>query len=406
MSQHSFVRGGLKAAAVLGIAALAGLVGPGTANAQKTIKVGVSLPLTGADAEDAIHVKNGIQMATDEVNAAGGAGGYKIDLVVYDSGTASAGQYDPAQAATNAKKFVGDAMVVGAIGPMMSGEGKAMTPILSEANLATITPSSTNPDITNPAFAAQYKPKGKAIYFRTVTTDAFQGPNMANYLVHAQKIKSVFVLDDGGAFGVGIADSFQKRAGELGVKILGRDRLDPKEADYKTILTKIKGLNPDALYYGGVMQAAAKLAPQSFEVMPRAIKAGSDGVYDLSWPNQSGKEAVDGWFCSQASPELVTAPKVEAWVTKFKSDMKRDPTNYAITSYDAVLVIADAVERTAKANKAITRTNLRDAIQATKLASIQGPIAFDANGDILTRTVPIYQWRDGETKYVGVAPEK
>ena len=86
--------------------------------------------------------------------------------------------------------------------------------------------------------------------------------------------------------------------------------------------------------------------------------------------------------------------------------MKRDPTNYAITSYDAVLVIADAVERTAKANKAITRTTLRDAIQATKLASIQGPIAFDANGDILTRTVSIYQWRDGEIKYVGVAPEK
>jgi branched-chain amino acid transport system substrate-binding protein len=110
----------------------------------------------------------------------------------------------------------------------------------------------TNPDITDPKFQPQYRPKGKAVYFRTVTTDAYQGPNMANYLFHAQKIKSVFVLDDGGAFGVGIADSFQKRAGELGVKILGRDRLDPKEADYRTILTKIKGLNPDALYYGGV----------------------------------------------------------------------------------------------------------------------------------------------------------
>ncbi len=215
-----------------------------------------------------------------------------------------------------------------------------------------------------------------------------------------------YVLDDGGAFGVGIADSLQRRAQELGVKVVGRDRLDPKEPDYKTVLTKIKGLNPDALYYGGVMQAAAKLAPQAYEVMPRAIKAGSDGVYDLSWPKQSGKEAVEGWFCSQASPELVTAPKVEAWVTKFKSDMKRDPTNYAITAYNAVHVIADAVERTAKAGKPLTRTNLRDAIQATKVGSIQGPIAFDANGDILTKTVSIYQWRDGEIKYVAVAPEK
>src|SRR2546423_9491140 len=122
----------------------------------------------------------------------------------------------------------------------MSGEGKAISPILSEADMATITPSSTNPDITDPKLQAQFRPKGKAVYFRTVTTDAFQGPNMANYLFHAQKVKSVYVLDDGGAFGVGIADSFQKRAGELGVKILGPDRLAPKVTDYKTNLTNIK----------------------------------------------------------------------------------------------------------------------------------------------------------------------
>jgi branched-chain amino acid transport system substrate-binding protein len=370
------------------------------------VKIGLSLPLTGSDADGADAILKGAQMAIAEVNAKGGVKGYKLEAVVFDSATPAAGQYDPAQAATNYKKFVADALVMAAVGPVMSGEGKAISPIMSEADMATITPSSTNPDITDPKFQTQYRPKGKAVYFRTVTTDAFQGPNMANYLVHAQKIKSVFVLDDGGAFGVGIADSFQKRVGELGVKILGRDRLDPKEADYKTILTKIKGLNPDALYYGGVMQAAAKLAPQSYEVMPKVIKAGSDGVYDLSWPKQSGKEAVDGWFCSQASPELVTSPKLEAWVTKFKSTMKRDPTNYAITSYNAVLVVADALERTAASGKPVTRTNLRDAIQATKLSSIQGPIAFDPNGDILTRTVSIYQWRDGEIKYVSVAPEK
>lgn len=392
--------------ALLVVAALfAGL--PGGAAAQgKVVKIGLSLPLTGADADGADAIMKGAQMAIAEINAKGGVKGYKLEAVVYDSATPAAGQYDPAQAATNYKKFIADSLVMAAVGPVMSGEGKAISPILSEADMATITPSSTNPDITNPTMQAQYRPKGKAVYFRTVTTDAYQGPNMANYLFHAQKMKSVYVLDDGGAFGVGIADSFQKRATELGVKVLGRDRLDPKEADYKTILTKIKGLNPDALYYGGVMQAAAKLAPQGFEVMPRVIKAGSDGVYDLSWPKQSGKEAVEGWFCSQASPELVTSQKLEAWVTKFKKDMKRDPTNYAITSYNAVLVVADAVERTAAANKPMTRSNLRDAIQATKLGSIQGPIAFDANGDILTRTVSIYQWRDGEIKYVGVAPEK
>jgi branched-chain amino acid transport system substrate-binding protein len=384
---------------------LAGL--PGGLGAQaKVVKIGLSLPLTGADADGADAILKGAQMAIAEINAKKGAGGYTLEAVVFDSATPAAGQYDPAQAATNYKKFIADSLVLAAVGPVMSGEGKAISPILSEAEMATITPSSTNPDITDPKFQSQYRPKGKAVYFRTVTTDAYQGPNMANYLFHTQKVKSVYILDDGGAFGVGIADSFQKRAGELGVKVLGRDRLDPKEADYKTILTKIKGTNPDGLYYGGVMQAAAKLATQAYEVMPRVIKAGSDGVYDLSWPKQSGKESVEGWFCSQASPELVTAQKLEAWVTKFKSQMKRDPTNYAITSYNAVHVIADAVSRTAAANKPVTRANLRDAIQATKLGSIQGPIAFDANGDILTRIVSIYQWRDGEIKYVGAAPEK
>jgi branched-chain amino acid transport system substrate-binding protein len=133
-------------------------------------------------------------------------------------------------------------MVVASLGPNMSGEGKAMAPILSEADLVTITPSSTNPDITNPAMAAQFKPKGRTIYFRTVTTDAFQGPFMANFMAQQLKVKSVYVLDDSGAFGVGIADSFQKQAEKIGIKVLGHDQLSPKEADYTTALTKIKGL--------------------------------------------------------------------------------------------------------------------------------------------------------------------
>jgi branched-chain amino acid transport system substrate-binding protein len=402
MTRRGFV-GAL--ALVLAVGLLVGLPGGGSAQ-QKVVKIGLSLPVTGADADGADAIKKGAELAIKEINDKGGVAGHKLEAVVYDSATPAAGQYDPAQAATNYKKFIADSAVLAAVGPVMSGEGKAISPIISEADLPTISPSSTNPDITDPKFKSQYRPKGKAIYFRNVTTDAYQGPNMANYLFHQLKMKSVYVLDDGGAFGVGVADSFERRAKELGVKVLGRDRLDPKEADYKTILTKIKGLNPDALYYGGVMQAAAKLAPQAYEIMPRVIKAGSDGIYDLSWPKQSGKEAVEGWYCTQASPELVTDPKVEAWVTKFKKEMKRDPTNYSITSYNAVYVIADAVDRTLKAKKPLNRSNLRDAIQATKMSSIQGPIAYDENGDITNRTVSLYQWRDGEIKYVGVAPQK
>ena len=149
--------------------------------ADTTLKVGLDASLTGADSESAVRVRNGVSMAIEEANDANAIPGVKLELVVLDDGTATAGQYDPAQAATNARKMVSDRDVVALVGPQMSGAGKAMAPILSQGDLATITPSSTNPDITNPKFAEQYRPAGKPIYFRTVTTDAFQGPNMANY---------------------------------------------------------------------------------------------------------------------------------------------------------------------------------------------------------------------------------
>ena len=97
-----------------------------------------------------------------------------------DDGTSTAGGYDPGQAATNARKMVTDPTILAALGPYNSGSGKAMSPILSAASLPIITPTSTNPDITDPKFAQIYRPAGPAIYFRTVSTDAFQGPNMAN----------------------------------------------------------------------------------------------------------------------------------------------------------------------------------------------------------------------------------
>src|SRR5471032_1136102 len=160
MQKGSFAKHMLGA---VGVAALLGL-GAVAAQAQtKTITIGITLPLTGADAQSATLIKNGAQMAFDEANAKKTIPGYKLETLVLDSGTATAGQYDPAQAATNTKKLVANTAVVANIGPQMSGEGKAMSPILSAGNLATITPSSTNPDITSPKFAAQFRPNGKAV---------------------------------------------------------------------------------------------------------------------------------------------------------------------------------------------------------------------------------------------------
>lgn len=384
------------------------------AAADKTITVGINLPFTGADADSAERIKDGALLAIEDANAKGGVAGYRIEVMLLDDGTATAGQYDPAQAATNARKMVADASVVAAIGPEMSGSGKAMSPILSAGDLATITPASTNPDITDPQYARQYRPKGKAIYFRTVTTDAYQGPNMANYFLQTLKVKSVYVLDDSGAYGVGIANSFEQQAKKDGITVLGHDRLDPREADYTTILTKIKPLNPDAIYYGGVAQAGVKLAKQSYDILPKIIKAGGDGMYSADILKGAGFPACEGWYVTTASPHVMDEPRVAAWVKRFAAKFGKEPEDYSITAYDAALVILDAIRRVAAAGKEITRDAVRDAIQTTHLETLQGEVSFDANGDLRNHVVsvfrivrndkyppddPIHQY-----KYVGVAP--
>jgi branched-chain amino acid transport system substrate-binding protein len=386
-----------------------------TRAANKTITIGINLPFTGADAHDAELIKDGAMLAIDEANQQGGVAGYKLEVLQLDDGTATAGQYDPAQAATNARKMVADKGVVAAIGPQMSGSGKAMSPILSQGDLATITPSSTNPDITDPKFAGQYRPKGKAIYFRTVTTDAFQGPNMANYYADTLKVKSVYVLDDSGAYGVGIADAFQGQAEKRGIKVLGRDQLNPKEADYATTLTKIKSLNPDALYYGGVAQAGVKVVKQASDLLPNLIKGGGDGLYGAEILRGAGFPAAQGWYATIAAPNILDNPDAKPFVEKFAKKYGQQPENYSITAYDAALVILDAVKRVAASGKEVTRDAVRDAIQSTHLKTLQGEISFDDNGDVTNRVISVFRIEKDDKyplddvlhqyKYIGVAPQ-
>ncbi len=383
--------------------------------ADKVIKVGVNLSFTGADAENAARIGNGAVIAFEEANAAKTVAGYTFQIVKLDDATATAGQYDPAQAATNARTMVSDKSYVAALGPQMSGAGKAMAPILSQGNLAIITPTSTNPDLTDPKFAQQYRPAGKTIYFRTVATDAFQGPNMANYMADTLKVKTIFVLDDSGAYGVGLADAFQAQAEKRGMKVLGRDRLDPKAADYAPVLTKIKSLGPQALYYGGVSQAGVKLAKQSYEIIPDAIKAGGDGMQTVDLLNGAGFPAVEGWYATVAAPHVIEAPVAAKFGDRYFARFKQHPDDYTITCYTGALVIIEAVKRVAATGKPVTRDAVRDAIQSVKLPdSMLGPIEFDEHGDLRNKIISVFQIRKdaaqplddptAQYKYVGVAP--
>jgi branched-chain amino acid transport system substrate-binding protein len=405
-------RSTFKAAA--GVAAAASIGVKAAQAADKVVKIAIDLSFTGADADSAARVANGGILAFEEANANHTVPGYTFLVEKFDDATATAGQYDPAQAATNARKIVSDKGFVAALGPQMSGAGKAMAPILSQGDVATITPSSTNPDITDPKFAAQYRPAGKAIYFRTVATDAFQGPNMANYMMDVLKVKSVYVLDDSGAYGVGLADAFQAQAKKRGMNVMGRDRLDPKEADYSAVLTKIKSLNPQALYYGGVGQAGVKLVKQAYDIVPGLIKAGGDGIYGADILKGAGFPAVEGWYATNAAPHVTEDPKTKAFGEAFYKRFGMYDEDYSVTCYVGAQVIIAAVKSLVTAGKPVTRDTVRDAINGTKLAdSLIGPVEFDANGDIKNKIISVFQVKEDKTKplddpdsqfkYIGVA---
>jgi branched-chain amino acid transport system substrate-binding protein len=401
-------------AAALTIAASVGLSQHALA-ADQVVKVGIELPLTGFVAQGAERIKDAAVLAFEEANASHAVPGTRIEVFVLNDSTSTTGGPDPAQAATNARKMVSDESVVAAIGPQTSGSGKAMAPILSQGGLATITPSATNPDLTDPKLAAQFRPGGKPIFFRTCTTDAYQGPGLANYFAATLSVKSVYVLDDGDAFGIGIADSFQAQADKKGIKVYGRDRLDAKAGDYSIVLTKIKQLNPDALYFGGLNLAGVKLVKQAYEIIPGVIKGSGDGIAGPDLLAGAGFPAVEGWYVTIPSAKLVGSAKTEGFVGRFQTRFGTAPIEGSILAYDAAHVIIDAMQRIAATGTRITREAMRDAIQSAKVDTLQGVVSFDQDGDIQDRTISVFQIRkdatkplddfDAQYKYIGSAPQ-
>ena len=364
-----------------------------------------------------MRIRDGFMMAIDEANAKGGAAGYHLNVLLLDDGTATAGQYDPAQGATNVRKMVADRHVVAALGPMSSTPGKAMSPIFSQGNLATITPTSTNPDITDPKFASLYRPAGKAIYFRTVTTDAFQGPNMANYFADTLKVKSVYGLDDSGAYGIGIATAFEAQAKKRGIEVLGHDRLDPKAADYTPALTKIKALGAQSIYYGGDAQAGVKLAKQAYDLVPNVIKAGGDGMYGPSILQGAGFPAADGWYATVACPHMMEDRGAATLGDALRRQERRQA---AVGLLDHRLRRGAGGHRRDRASRRRPASRLNGSpcamrSQETKLKTLQGEVSFDENGDIKQNVVAVFQVKHDtahpvddlihQYKYVGVAPQ-
>jgi branched-chain amino acid transport system substrate-binding protein len=169
------------------------------------------------------------------------------------------------------------------------------------------------------------------------------------------------------------------------------------------------------MYYGGVGQAGTKLAKQAYDIIPAMIKAGGDGVYGATFLTGVGFPAAEGWYATIASPHLTGDTKAEKFIREYSARWGFSPTDYAITGYDATLVIIDAVKRVAESGKPVERSAVRDAIQTSKTPTIQGIVSFDANGDLADRTVSVFQIKkdpngkpddvSAQYHYIEVAPQ-
>ncbi|HEY7142102.1 MAG TPA: branched-chain amino acid ABC transporter substrate-binding protein [Methylomirabilota bacterium] len=387
------------------IATLAAVMGwlPGVAAAppaESPVTIGVSLALTGPDARWGAPMLRGVELAVEDLNRGGGAGGHPLRTVVLDSAGPGLEGISRWRGMNNYERLIADPSVVAVVGPQTSGEGRAVAPLLSRAELATITPSATTFDVTDPSTRDRFRPGGRAVYFRTVGTGLAQGPAMARFAHDRLGVRRVVLVDDGTEFGVRIVETFARQADDLGITVLARKQIPWTEGDYRPRLRELKALNPQALYFAGNQPVGVKVARQVAEILPSVHRLAAETLYDRAFPIQAGA-AADGWHVSNVAPDLAADAATAAWAERFQRRFGEAPSSYSLTAYTAVTVIGDAVARLAKRGRPITRAGLREAVEATRLPdSVQGPVSFDANGDLAHPVVSIYQVKSGAFVYV------
>lgn len=366
-----------------------------------TIKIGIDLPITGADASDGVPAENGAKLAIDQANAKGTVAGYKLEATVLDD--AVNGVHDPAQGARNTQQFVGDSATVAFIGPFNSNVAKAEIPISNEAGLAQISPSATNEGLTKPQFGGLDLRKSnptRIAFFRVCTTDDIQGPAGADYALTKLNKKAAYIVDDNETYGKGVADNFEKEFIAKGGKVLGHDHLTKGQTDFKSLLTRIKGTNPDIVVYGGVSSTGGGLLRGQ---MPDAGLGslpylGFDGISNAQFIKDAGS-AADNCYYTVAAVNAAKIPSASQFIADYKAAYKTDIGAYSANGFDAANIIIAAIAKAAAAGS-VTREAVRANIAATKdYKGVIGSTSFDENGDTTNRIISIYSITKGQTNF-------
>lgn len=389
-----------RALATIAALAVLGTVSMSARAADTTYKIGIDLPMSGADASDGIPTKNGALLAIDDANAKGMPGGIKLEAEPLDD--AVQGVHDPAQGAQNLKTFVSDASVVGVVGPFNSNVARAEIPISNDAGLAQVSPSNTNDGLTIGESAKQLRTShpDTIAYFRVCTRDANQGAAGAD-LAKQLGFKKVYIVDDNETYGKGLADVFDKQFRAGGGTVLGHDHLTKNQQDFKALLTKIKATKPDVVYFGGVTATGGGLLRRQMgdAGMSNVPYIGGDGISDTEFLKDAGNLANNSYY-TIAAPDASKLPSAAAFNKEYKAKYGQDPGAYSASAYAAAWVIINAIKE-AQNSGGVSRASVLKYIAATKnLATPIGPVGFDKNGDTTSPVISEYKITNGKGQFL------
>ncbi len=362
-----------------------------TAPEMQVVKIGAASPLTGAQAHIGIDIRNGVQLAIEDANKAGvtiGGKAVKLEMLAEDD------EANPTKATTVAQKLA-DAKVAAVVGHFNSGASIPASKIYADAGIPQISPSSTNPD---------YTLKGYKTTFRVVAHDGQQGPTLGKFALDKLKAKTIAVIDDSTAYGQGLADNFEATVKAGGAKLVAREHTTDKDTDFKAILTKIKGKNPDLIMFGGIDPQAGPMVKQMAELGIKAKFIGGDGMQTPNFIKLAGA-AAEGVMASIPGLPKEQMPGGKEFLAKYKAKFNAEVELFAPMGYDAVMVIVEAMKRAGSADPA----KFLPEVGKTNYNGVIGPIAFDGKGDLKNGPITIYvvkggKWEALETVAPGTVP--
>ena len=328
---------------------------------HSTIKIGFFGDLSGPTFNFGESAKNGLLMAADEINQAGGIDGRRLDVVIDDDGGS------PEKAALLTARLIDEDKVVAIIAGGTSGNSRAAAPKAQSAKIPLISPSGTDPAVTQ---VGEY-------IFRACFVDAFQGEVMAKFAANTLKAKKAAILFDfNSPYGRGLTDYFELSFSKLGGQIVGKLSYTQGDVDFKGQLSTIQAAAPDVIYIPGYYGDVAVIAKQARMMGLTQPLLGADG-WDAPELWQLGGDALNGSYITTHYSVDDPSPAIERFVHEYRQRYGNLlPDAHAALAYDAMRVLADAIARARTTDSG----PLRDALAQTKdFAGVTGVISMDAN---------------------------